>query len=106
MQNQHLTTIILCYFLLVPFTLIGFINREKLFCTSDDLFESFQDETTFCTAGGTHTELVNSILTIILKSTHLQVLFSLMVRHSWDTGWLFMPLVSAGELSFRFIFGG
>ena len=36
-----------------PFTLIGFINREKLYCTSEDLFESFQDETTYCTAAGT-----------------------------------------------------
>ena len=35
-----------------PLTLIGFTNREKLYCTSEDLSESFPDETAYCTVAG------------------------------------------------------
>ena len=89
-----------------PFTLIGFINRQKLYCTSEDLLESFQDETTYCTAGGTYNMLSIIKISIILVYVHLQAFFSLMVWHNWDTGWLFMPLASAGQSSFHFTFEG
>lgn len=40
------------FFYSALFILIGFTNREKLFCSSEDLFGSFENETTFCTITG------------------------------------------------------
>ena len=54
------------YYFSAPIILIGFTSRKKLFCSSNDLLESFQDETAFCTIIGISKTIVTVVSLAII----------------------------------------
>jgi len=49
------------HYVLIVFVLIGYVEKDKLFCSSADTFESFENPTVFCTITGTIKNVVKCL---------------------------------------------
>ena len=58
------------HYVLIVFVLIGYVDKDKLFCSSADTFESFENPTVFCTITGTITNVTKRLkFWLILSSS-------------------------------------
>ena len=46
-------------YVLLVFVLIGYVDKDKLFCSAPDTTESFENPTVFCTITGTLTTVAS-----------------------------------------------